>query len=297
MSKPTHAIPIFKLYGEAEAWHTPDLIHSEEIAYRSRPNNWEIKPHRHADIAQLFYLKTGQAEATIDGQPQTVQTPCVLLVPMMTVHSFCFSTDIQGYVLSIAAPLLQQLKIHLGREQSLLEAKGARPLKQNLAAIDTLFTLVNDEYHLAKAGRELMLESTVSSLMLLLGRAITSAQGSDQSPTEDRNTYHYGRFIQLVEQHYRKHWSIEQYAAKLSISSAHLNVICQQAAGKTALRLIHQRLIEEAKRNLIYTSMTVAETAEVLGFNEPAYFARFFKRYTGMTAKDFRKSSLLRGQH
>jgi AraC family transcriptional activator of pobA len=54
------------------------------------------------------------------------------------------------------------------------------------------------------------------------------------------------------------------------------------------LQLIHQRLLLEAKRNLVYTSMTVAQVADSLGFSEAAYFSRFFRRATGLSPRAFR---------
>lgn len=60
-------IPIFKLYGEKSNWWTPDLLHYETIASRSSLHGWEIKPHRHSDLYQLFYIQQGRAELTIEG--------------------------------------------------------------------------------------------------------------------------------------------------------------------------------------------------------------------------------------
>ena len=52
--------------------------------------------------------------------------------------------------------------------------------------------------------------------------------------------------------------------------------------------MINQRLLLEAKRSLVYTAMTINQVADSLGFSEPAYFSRFFKRSTGQSPKDFR---------
>ncbi|MGU1569351.1 helix-turn-helix domain-containing protein, partial [Pseudomonas aeruginosa] len=49
-------VPVFKLYGAPLEWPTPDLLHCESIPARSRLHDWEIKPHRHADLAQLLYV-------------------------------------------------------------------------------------------------------------------------------------------------------------------------------------------------------------------------------------------------
>ena len=53
--------------------------------------------------------------------------------------------------------------------------------------------------------------------------------------------------------------------------------------------MIHQRLLLEAKRNLVYTAMTIQQVSDSLGFSEPAYFSRFFKRYAGVSPRAFRQ--------
>lgn len=52
---------------------------------------------------------------------------------------------------------------------------------------------------------------------------------------------------------------------------------------------MHQRIVLEAKRDLIYTSLTINQLADSLGFADPAYFSRFFRRMTGLSPRDFRR--------
>lgn len=96
-------------------------------------------------------------------------------------------------------------------------------------------------------------------------------------------------FSQLVERHFREHLGIDEYARRLGISPAHLNSVARRLSGQTALGIVHQRLLLEAKRDLVYTAMTVNEIADRLGFSEPAYFTRFFKRLSGVSPSVFRK--------
>ncbi|KFX71723.1 hypothetical protein TMS3_0107315 [Pseudomonas taeanensis MS-3] len=75
---------------------------------------------------------------------------------------------------------------------------------------------------------------------------------------------------------------------KVQLSAAHLNALCRRLAGQSALQLINQRLLLEAKRCLVYTAMTINQVSDSLVFSEPAYFSRFFKRGSGLTPKAFR---------
>ena len=83
--------------------------------------------------------------------------------------------------------------------------------------------------------------------------------------------------------------SIKQYARELNITSVHLNRICQATVGKPALQIVHDFLVLEAEKFLKHTDMHVSEIAYQLNFEDPAYFSRFFKKYTGASPKQFRE--------
>ena len=103
---------------------------------------------------------------------------------------------------------------------------------------------------------------------------------------------YFSRFANLVEMHYHEQWSVQQYAHLLGVSGVRLNAICHEMCQQTALQVIHQRLLLEAKRSLLYTVMTVANISDRLGFSEQAYFSRFFKRLTGSTPNAFRQAGI-----
>nr|AIK66560.1 transcriptional regulator AraC family [Arhodomonas sp. Seminole] len=100
------------------------------------------------------------------------------------------------------------------------------------------------------------------------------------------------RFQALVEDRYREQPSVEALAGELGITAAHLNTLCRRLTGRSPLQLLHERVLLEAKRELTYTNLTISRIADGLGFSEPAYFTRFFKRMTGLSPRAFR-----RGRH
>jgi AraC family transcriptional activator of pobA len=279
------AVPVFKLYGETAAWPTPDLIHYESIAERSRLHDWEIKPHRHGDLVQLLYVQSGRAELQVEGQTSRVEQPALQVVPALSVHGFRFSRDIQGQVLTLALPLAEQLGNALDARP--LQQAACYPVGEAKDYLDGLFDSIGDEYSRQAPGRELMLQSLLGLLLVWISRrALQQAQAEASQP--DRGREHLQGFTQLLETHFRQHLPIEHYAAHLGISAAHLNALCRRLAGQSALQMINQRLLLEAKRCLVYTAMTINQVSDSLGFSEPAYFSRFFKRGTGQSPKAFR---------
>ncbi len=279
------AVPVFKLYGETAAWPTPDLLHCESIAERSRLHDWEIKPHRHGDLVQLLYVRSGQAELQVEGQTSHVEQPALQVVPTLSVHGFRFSRDVQGQVLTLALPLAEQLGNAF--DTRLLQRAACYSVGEAKDFLDRLFDAIDEEYYAQAPGRELMLQSLLSQLLVWIGRrALQQEQAAASQP--DRGREHLQGFTQLLETHFRQHLPIEHYASALGISAAHLNALCRRLAGQSALQMINQRLLLEAKRCLVYTAMTINQVSDSLGFSEPAYFSRFFKRGTGQSPKTFR---------
>ncbi|MFJ4372637.1 helix-turn-helix domain-containing protein [Pseudomonas japonica] len=290
MKTRTRGVPIFKLYGESQAWPTPDLLHCESIPERSSLYHWEIKPHRHADLFQLLYVQGGQAVVEVEGRRSEIAAPAIQVTPPLCVHGFQFSEDIEGYVLSLGAPLVAQLEAQLGAP---LAASGCYALGDDRDYLDTLFAALLKEYEGSAAARDLVLGALVNVLMVWISRR---QQSRAPSGRDERNRQLLGGFIKLVEQHYREHLAVETFAHRLGMSAVHLNNLCRQLAGQSALQIIHQRLLLEARRSLIYTNMTVAQVSDTLGFADPAYFSRFFRRLSGQSPNAFRRGGVQAAQ-
>ncbi|MDU7050914.1 MAG: AraC family transcriptional regulator, partial [Klebsiella variicola] len=112
---PMQAVPVFKLYGEERGWPTPDLLHCESILQRSSLYEWHIRVHQHAEMVQLLYLHQGRAEIEIEGTTAVMTASCIQVVPALCIHGFHFSPGTQGYVLSLALPLLSRFENQFGR--------------------------------------------------------------------------------------------------------------------------------------------------------------------------------------
>ncbi|WP_145137131.1 helix-turn-helix domain-containing protein [Pseudomonas duriflava] len=288
MKPPALTVPVFVLYGDPLVWPTPDLLHCESIPQRSRLHRWEIQLHRHADLAQLLYVRKGWAELNVDGQLTRVEEAAIQVVPALCIHGFRFSENIDGFVVTLAMPLVARLQEHLGGQSAVFNEPGLYRVGQERRYIDTLFAAINNEYNSEAPARDLLLQSLIGVLAVWLGRQVMVRDAQERP---ERGQAYLSRFAQLVEAHFTQHWAVERYARQLGITPAYLNGLCRRLRGQTALGVLHQRLLLEAKRNLLYTGLTVNEIADLLGFSEPAYFTRFFKRLAGVSPTAFRQAS------
>jgi AraC family transcriptional activator of pobA len=137
-------------------------------------------------------------------------------------------------------------------------------------------------------GHTLMLEWLARSALLLLVRLHAERRFADQSGRSDFELF--SRFRAEVEQRYKEQWQVSQYAEALRVTPVRLNRLCLRLSGKSAFDTTQDRLMLEACRKLTYVPASIASIAYELGFQDPAYFSRLFKKRIGVTPKEFRRT-------
>lgn len=301
----SNPVPQFALYGE----HAPlaaELIHIELIETRSRLHHWHIAPHTHSGMFQVLVLLRGEVRASVDGAQWDCRGPVALTIHPAVVHGFAFSADVMGYVLTLDqgvlsgeragqrpdmfAPLfLQPLRIDLGNEPG--DEPGDEPGGEPDAAprIAALLEQLLAEFDAPREDHDLLLDWLARAVLLLLLRQHRAERHADRAGRAEFDVFR--RFRALVELHYLQQWSVARYARQLHMGETRLNRMCLRLGGKSAFEMAQQRLMLEARRKLMYLPGSVASIAYELGFQDPAYFSRAFKRATGMTPRQYR------GQH
>jgi AraC family transcriptional activator of pobA len=97
-------------------------------------------------------------------------------------------------------------------------------------------------------------------------------------------------FRHLIEQHFGDQWRIQDYCEALGARVSELAGACRDVLGCAPSTLIHERVLLDAKRRLTYSRASVSEIAYEIGFSDAAYFSRFFKRQTGVSPGQFRRT-------
>lgn len=98
------------------------------------------------------------------------------------------------------------------------------------------------------------------------------------------------RFRQLLEHHYKQLHTVKEYADRLNVSTKTLANSVYESSHRTPLGIINDRIVLEAKRQLFYSDLKVKEIAFGLGFDDPSYFVKFFKRQAGCLPAAFREN-------
>ena len=286
----------YGLYGEAFSTEDPEFIHIEGIQSRSVLHNWEIRPHTHHRMFQIVLLLGGGAELMLDNQQRHIDGPCSVTIPSGVVHGFVMSPQTHGYVITISELLL--LDARYRRSRKIFEPLYREPYvidcaadAQALGLLQVTVEQMEQEFLHPRMGRDAMFEWLLRILLMQIRRSMESQLPATQADAPRQDMY--VRFTDLLEQHFRRHWTVEAYAKSLAISQVHLNRLCRAVVERSANELIQDRLILEAQRHLIYSSASVSMIAYDLGYKDPAYFSRVFKRRTGVAPGQFRRQ---RGQ-
>lgn len=285
-------VPLFALYGEEAHAADAEFVHIEDIQSRSRLYNWEIRSHAHQGLFQTVVVLEGGARVQLDDHTAEVAGPCAIVIPPAVVHAFQFLPGTQGFVLTVAEAML--FDGASARSRPLFEALFLEPCLLDLARepaaaarAAALLDQLMAEFRFPQLGRAMMCEWLVRGVLLLLERQRAAASGGTRS--ERVRTQLFARFRALVEEHYAEHWPVPRYAEALGLTERRLNRLCRTLVNRSAFEVVQDRLLLEARRRLIYIAAPVSLLAYELGFQDPAYFNRFFKKLTGVTPAAFRK--------
>lgn len=286
-------IPRFFLYGDAGLVRDAEFFHIEDIRSRSERYDWQIGSHTHPGLYQLVFFLDGGGKVTLDEACEQVCSPTVVVIPPGAVHAFAFEPATHGYVLTLAEAMLFESARQSGQRfaetlfcrPALLRLEAESPSTRRLAA---LLDLLQDEFRALEPGRTQMVEWQVWSVLMLLTRQQLSICGT-ASRAERARSELFARFRSLLESRYAEHWPVARYAEALHTSERTLNRLSHRIAECSAFELIQQRVVLEARRKLAYIVAPVSRLAYELGFEDPAYFCRFFRKRTGMTPSEFRR--------
>lgn len=280
----------FTLYGEDGRIIGPEFVHIERIADRSSLHDWTIAPHSHPGMAQVLMIETGAVDVASDGSARKIAAPACMIVPSGCVHAFRFAVATEGWVLSMAVALLHDPRIAGLLEGLSLDGGGARivPLEPEDRQRVRLSWLLADMADRLEQGLRATpaLLAQLGLVLATLGETLAASLPQDAS--KDRRAALVACYRGLIEARYRDHWSVERYAHALGVTSSTLTRACRAVLDKAPGDLLQDRLALEGMRFLAFTGMGVAQVADRLGFDDPAYFARFFKNRTGQTASAFR---------
>ncbi|MDZ7899788.1 MAG: helix-turn-helix domain-containing protein [Arcicella sp.] len=278
------------LYGDLNGKYSAEYIFLELIETRSQTFDWVIKPHIHTNLFQVFIVEKGEVSFQEATQNHQVQAPCIFIIPPTHLHGLTYTPDVRGYILSISESMMEDIfKTFSATFQSFTqihilchfnEPNSFQKIVEGVKEIEKELFTENIE-------RAAMLKSHLINFFVRLYRM---SQEASENIKKDSHSLTYFRKFQRSIKNSEYPKSIPVFASELNITPVHLNRICKNITGKSAVELVHQNLIIEAQKYLLHTSYSVSEIAYILKFEYPNYFAKFFKKYTNKTPTEYREN-------
>jgi|GEM_PF-215890 len=264
--------------------------------------SWVMNDPGRRDRCYAVLLLGGRAEIGLRQGTITCKAPALVWLPLGETQRFSVAAGSDGYLLSVADDLVAR---HCGDGSGVA---GGTPVGGGLPlrfAADTVHnvTPAEDSGNLLLLSRsfeairaELMQNALGASLVvgahlqIILTMVLRLAEGvMAQRDKHGPGSITFQRFLQVLELHFREHWNVADYATALGVSERRLGSAVLRATGKPPLTIIHERVLREACTRLEQSPLGVAQIAYGLGFRDPAYFSRFFKRYMGEAPGAYRR--------
>lgn len=294
MNKPgLTSIPSYYLYGDAQQDVDLDTIHVEPIRERSLRHDWIIHPHVHPDHAQILWLTDGGATFLIEGEEFVAEPGSLVVQPAGAVHEIRFRPGTEGRVVTAAVTFVDAVARDDPRLVEITRHPGAYPVPPGGPCSETVpyaFDQLLTEARWDATGRRMAIRAQFLSVLVSLLRVSENRAGRGPAH-RDRDFELVTRYRTMLEDHFRDQKSLAFYSRALGISAQRLNAACKARAGRTASEVLHDRILVEAKRCLLYTEMTVAEIGHSIGYDDPAYFNRFFSQRVGTPPGSYRAAA------
>ena len=239
------------------------------------------------DLNYLFYIAKGRGIVTAHGGIMRFAGPCAVLIPAGMTHNSEFELNATGMALTISDAHLRAIVQREPDFATLFAAPVIIPLTSEqlgwpLARLAQELAC-SDVAHTAAADAHLL------SILVQCARAMEYSRQIETHPKAPSALV--TRFQELIEQNYRNNMSLAQYSLALGVSAGRLREACLAVTGTLPHQLIQQRVLQDAQRVLTNSSLTIAQTAYYLGFNDPAYFSRFFTKAMGLSHRMYRRNT------
>lgn len=278
-------LPHYYLYGDEEKDLSLDKLNIKELRERSSRHGWIIRPHFHPDHVQLMLITRGGAETRIEDRLLHPREGHLVIHPAGMVHEIRYLPGTEGMTITVAKSYVGDLLRGRPDLSRGTELPASYPLGSTFGMVKTAFADILTETRERRPGWEMAARGRFLTVLVHVHRLL----GAEVRPSRMRRDLQLAIGLrELVETEFRQEKSMAHYADRLAISPQRLNAACKSALGRPASQVLHDRIMTEARRLLAYTEMTVAEIGHDLGFDDPAYFNRFFARRAGMSPGKWR---------
>ena len=249
--------------------------------------------HQYYEIVIITACLEGDFSHSIDFIPYPLDAGRIYFIAPGQTHAWnvqTYNKEYKGYLVTFNEAFLLMGNKNLQRELlKLFDPLDTTPyLNYDPKAFALTFptmSILEDEYNKEQSDY-FLLRSLLETLIHYMARL------KFQTRDKSKKGLNCQRLVDLrkhIEKHFRSERAVEFYARKMELSAKRLNEITRSTAGETVTQILHKRLLLESKREIVSQSKTIQTISDELGFENPSYFSRFFKKLEGVTPTEFSK--------
>lgn len=278
-------VPAFFVYGEPSRALDVGFLHVETVMERRSVHFGKVAPHKHPLMGQITYWFKGDGRYRIEDRTWNFSAPAVSFVPSNVVHGFDVNEAADAIVASVSDDLLRAMapQVDLALDAPVLlsgEAGSADWVK-----VGALLDMVMAEYRDGAASSERVLAGLIGVVLSLMARLGGNVGFAAASPVVALAL----GLRRAIDRHYREDWPVARYVETLATTPHLLDKAARTVFGQTVKDMVLERRLLEAKRLLRFTIRPVEDIGRETGFEDPAYFSRFFRRRAGLSPTDWRR--------
>ncbi|WP_024771689.1 AraC family transcriptional regulator [Aquimarina macrocephali] len=260
-------------------------------------NNRDIisHPHKHNFYLSVLFIE-GTGVHEIDFESYQIKPGSVFLLRPGQTHFWKFTTKGKGYIIFHSKEFYEAIcqNKNLSIFPFFFSNQNSPCIyldKNTQALIEPLFVSILNESRSNALLKKQKLVNLIDLIYIELSRLVLKDNLEDLINSKNL-TMKLHKFEQLIEEKYKRQKSAIVYAETMNISVKHLNRICKETVGKTTTDLILERVILEAKRQILYSENNLTEIAWDLGYDDYSHFSKLFKQKSGMSPSQFQKMYL-----
>ncbi|RWN45418.1 MAG: helix-turn-helix domain-containing protein [Mesorhizobium sp.] len=283
-----NSIPDFFVYGEPVRPLDVGFLHVETVLARSNIHLGQVAAHKHPQMGQITYWTSGSGTYRIEDRSWDFSAPAVSFVPSAVVHGFSIGPGTDAIVVSVADGALAAIAAHSLLPLDRPVFADGLPRHAAWARLAAVLEMIAAEYAEAQAGNDRVLPALIAVALSHIARlspgVTASAASSDDSLARGLR--------RLADAHFRDNWPVDRYVEALATTPHLLDKAAHAVLGAGVKRVVSERRLLEAKRLLLFTVRTVEDIAYEIGFDDPAYFSRFFRARVGEAPAAWRRKHL-----
>ncbi len=248
------------------------------------------KKFEKVEMFQVLILKQGRAEVRVDFDIFELSAPAVVFISEYQLFEIIPKNSVHASLLRFSKEFFC-IKLH--RKETFCDAvlfntSETLPYLSNLnSSSESIFNLLNDlRIEMNSDHHSLWQDVLITKLKLFL---LMLSREKLKIETNNRKLFTEITldFQNLLEKEHTNQHSVQFYADQLHISPKRLNEVLKNDLEKTCSELIKEKLIVEAKRELYQNKKSIKQISFDLGFEDPAYFSRFFKKQTNLSPLNY----------